>query len=74
MQYLNDSGKMDGELSCHNLMDLPKLINQGILQKTAFSMVKSKIALGSASWLFGCLFVTMPKMTKYTENWLLTAP
>ena len=68
MQYLNDSGKMDGELSCHNLMDLPKLINQGILQKTAVSMVKSIIALGSASWLFGCLFVTMPKMTKYTEN------
>ena len=68
MQYLNDSGKMDGELSCHNLMDLPKLKNQGILQKTAVSMVKSIIALGSASWLFGCLFVTMPKMTKYTEN------
>ena len=26
-----------------------------ILQKTAFSLVKSRLALGSSSWLFDCL-------------------
>ena len=46
-----------------------------ILQKTAFSLVKSSLALGSPACLFVRLFVvTMLKMAKYTEKWLLTAP
>ena len=40
------------------------------LQKTTFSLVKSRLALE----LPGCLFVTMPKMAQYTGKWLLTAP
>ena len=35
-------------------------------QITAFSLVKSRLALGSPGWLL--LFVTMPKMTEYTEK------
>ena len=34
------------------------------LQKTAFSLVKSSLALGSTGWVFWCLFVTMPKMAQ----------
>ena len=44
------------------------------LQKTAFSLVKSRLALGSSSWMFGCLFVTMPKMASFTWKWLWIAP
>ena len=36
------------------------------LQKTAFSLVKSRLALDSPGWLL--LFVTMPKVAKYTET------
>ena len=40
------------------------------LQKTAFSLVKSRLALGSPGclvvWLL--LFVTMPKMAEYAEK------
>ena len=37
-----------------------------LLQKTAFSLVKSRLALGSPGWLL--LLVTMPKMAEYTEK------
>ena len=37
------------------------------MQKTAFSLVKSRLALGSPGWLV----VTMPKMAQYTGKWLL---
>ena len=41
-----------------------------LLQKTAFSLVKSRLALGPVGCLLVCLFlcsfVTMPKMAKYT--------
>ena len=43
-----------------------------VLKKTAFS--KAWLALGSPGCLFVRLFVTMPKMAKYTVKWLLTAP
>ena len=39
------------------------------LQKTAFSLVKIRLALGSPGWLV----VTMPKMAQYTGKWLLTS-
>ena len=47
-----------------------------ILQKGAFSLVKSRLdALGSPGclvvWFLG---VTMPKMTQHTGEWLLTVP
>ena len=44
------------------------------IEKTAFSLVKSRLALGSPGCLFVCLGVTMPKRAQYTEKWLLTAP
>ena len=31
-------------------------VNKVYLQKTAFSLVKSRLALGSSGWSFGCLF------------------
>ena len=40
------------------------------LQKTTFSLVKSRLALGSP----GYLFVAMSKMAQYTGKWMLTAP
>ena len=39
-----------------------------VLQKTAFSLVKSSFALGLPGWL---IIVPMPKMAQYTEKWLL---
>ena len=45
-----------------------------ILQKTAFSLVKSRLALRSLACLFVCLFVTMRKMASYTGKWLLLPP
>ena len=44
------------------------------IEKTAFSLVKSRLALGSPGCLLVCLGVTMPKMTEYTEKWLLAVP
>ena len=45
-----------------------------LLQKTAFSLVKSRLALGSPSWLFVCLVgCHHAKMAQYTGKWLLTA-
>ena len=32
------------------------------LQKTAFSVVKSRLALETPSWMFVCSVVTMPKV------------
>ena len=37
---------------------------RALLQKTAFSLVKSLLARGSTSWVFGCLFITIPKMAQ----------
>ena len=45
-------------------------IKQIKLQKTAFSLVKSRLALGSP----GCLIVTMPEMANFAEKWLFSAP
>ena len=36
-------------------------------QKTAFSLVKSRLTLGSP----GSVFVTMPKMPEYIGKWLV---
>ena len=44
----------------------------GILQNTAFSLVKGRLALGSPGWLGGWVFDTMPKWPRTQENgcWL----
>ena len=36
--------------------DTFQCVNKVYLQKTAFSLVKSRLALGSSGWSFGCLF------------------
>ena len=44
-----------------------------ILQKTAFSQVKSRFALGSLGCLFGRPFgCFQAKMAQYKEKWLLS--
>ena len=49
-----------------------------ILQKTAFSLVKSRLPLHRINLLVGCsfvcLFVTMQKIDKHTEKCLFNAP
>ena len=45
-----------------------------LLQKTAFSLVKSRLALGSPVCCFVRSFVTILKMAQYTQKWLSNAP
>ena len=45
-----------------------------LLQKTVFSLVKSRLALGSPSYLADRSFVTILKKAQYTGKWLLTVP
>ena len=53
---------------CAVRADIPK---KRIAKDCLLTLAKSRLALGSPGcsvvWLFGCLFVTMPKMAEYTE-------
>ena len=42
--------------------------NTIIAKDRLLTLVKSRLALGSPGWLFGCSFVTMPKMAEYTDK------
>ena len=62
---------LQGRLLC---LGEPKEQVDATIEKTAFSLVKSRLALGSPGCLFVCLGVTKPKMVQYTEKWLFTVP
>ena len=76
-----------GVSSCHSICKfwmkkIPRIVilykqkQKILLQKTAVSVVKSRLALGSPGWLFGqgvCSFVTIQKI-KIHRKWLLTTP
>ena len=56
----------------NNLKEGIGIYDQHKLQKTTLTLVR--LALDSPDWLFRRSFITMPKIAKYTDKLLLTAP